>query len=387
MHSKTAQLLSDALTLDTQPQAAQERIMSGLLAEIEAANSKLSALTAGGGTPSPADTGDMLKMLSTFSQARQCCPQCQAAQAQLPPMNLSGCPAPPMLPPQMQPVMRSIVPFQSPTMTQMQPYFMGDHLADDLRKGAKDDSLIYGNVRSLQNALNRVGGSQSAGTNLIYGVETISVQVTGTFDDQTERAVKLFQKQRGLPQTGVADTATLSALGISLASSSSAGQSQAQTTKSGYSAETLRLQKLLKAAGYSVATDGVWGSKTEAALIKFQNANGLRGDGIVKDADWTKLQAVAGAKTGATSRAEAGKNDTPTTGEKLAPITKTLVRVVAPLTLGAATGVGLWMTVKQSNITQKAAICVGSGIAAAAVSYVAINFAADALTTIPEEQL
>jgi predicted secreted protein len=283
MHPKTAQLLSDALTLDTQPQAVQERIMSGLLAEIEAANSKLSALTAGGGTPSPADTGDMLKMLSTFSQARQGCPQCQAAQAQLPPMNFGGCPAPPMLPPQMQPVMRSIVP---------------------------------------------------------YGVQ-------GMYDVVSNDTLKMGAK----------------------------------------GAEVRRLQSLLTAAGYKVAVDGIFGEKTEKALVKFQYANDLRGDGIMNDVDWTKLQAVAGAKTGATSRAEAGKNDVPTTTEKLAPITKTLVRVVAPLTIGAATGVGLWLTVKQSNITQKAAICAGSGLAAAAVSYVAINFAADALTTIPEETL
>jgi len=44
----------------------------------------------------------------------------------------------------------------------------------------------------------------------------------------------------------------------------------------------MELQKFLNAAGYDVGTpDGKFGAKTRAALIKFQIAKGLKGDGIV----------------------------------------------------------------------------------------------------------
>jgi len=47
-------------------------------------------------------------------------------------------------------------------------------------------------------------------------------------------------------------------------------------------AEVLELQKLLNTAGYGILiVDGKFGPKTKEALIKFQLANGLKGDGIV----------------------------------------------------------------------------------------------------------
>jgi hypothetical protein len=46
--------------------------------------------------------------------------------------------------------------------------------------------------------------------------------------------------------------------------------------------EVMELQKFLNAAGYNCGTpDGKFGPKTKAALIKFQLANGLKGDGKV----------------------------------------------------------------------------------------------------------
>ena len=46
--------------------------------------------------------------------------------------------------------------------------------------------------------------------------------------------------------------------------------------------EVMELQKYLNTAGYNVGTpNGLFGPKTKAAVIKFQIANGLKGDGIV----------------------------------------------------------------------------------------------------------
>jgi len=45
--------------------------------------------------------------------------------------------------------------------------------------------------------------------------------------------------------------------------------------------EVIELQKLLTTLGYTLTTDGKFGTKTKSALIKFQIANSLKGDGIV----------------------------------------------------------------------------------------------------------
>jgi peptidoglycan hydrolase-like protein with peptidoglycan-binding domain len=46
--------------------------------------------------------------------------------------------------------------------------------------------------------------------------------------------------------------------------------------------EVMELQKFLNNAGYNCGTaDGSFGAKVKTAVIKFQIANGLTGDGVV----------------------------------------------------------------------------------------------------------
>lgn len=51
-----------------------------------------------------------------------------------------------------------------------------------------------------------------------------------------------------------------------------------------------KLQELLNALGYDCGSvDGIFGSKTKAAVLAFQKANGLGVDGIVGPLTWAKL--------------------------------------------------------------------------------------------------
>ncbi len=53
--------------------------------------------------------------------------------------------------------------------------------------------------------------------------------------------------------------------------------------------DVFALQYLLRARGYSIVVDGIFGSGTESAVKAFQQANGLVVDGIVGSQTWSKL--------------------------------------------------------------------------------------------------
>ena len=75
--------------------------------------------------------------------------------------------------------------------------------------------------------------------------------------------------------------------------------------KSPQTGETVRtVQYLLDASGATLAVDGIFGSKTTAAVKKFQQANGLTADGVVGSQTWPKLVVtVQAGSTGPAVRA------------------------------------------------------------------------------------
>lgn len=92
-------------------------------------------------------------------------------------------------------------------------------------------------------------------------------------------------------------------------------------TKPGYRNEVVRtLQYLLRARGFQVNTDGVFGAQTQRAVAKFQRAHGLAADGVVGEQTWKAL--VVPVKRGSRGYAVralqnqlvAGGNDTPVDG-------------------------------------------------------------------------
>ena len=123
--------------------------------------------------------------------------------------------------------------------------------------------------------------------------------ITGHYGSKTQEAVKAFQKKWDLKADGIAGEDTIAELYFAAdidytPSSSSSGSSGSSSSSSssissasgplrhGSRSEAVRqLQENLKALGYYTGNiTGNYGTLTEAAVTKFQKANGLSADGI-----------------------------------------------------------------------------------------------------------
>jgi peptidoglycan hydrolase-like protein with peptidoglycan-binding domain len=103
------------------------------------------------------------------------------------------------------------------------------------------------------------------------------------YDADTATAVKAFQADRGLEESGAVDAATWTAV-------LSAGTTPLlQNGSSGV--EVGRLQRALNAAvGAGLDVDGAFGPATQAAVEDYQTAVGLEADGVVGPNTWGALQ-------------------------------------------------------------------------------------------------
>jgi peptidoglycan hydrolase-like protein with peptidoglycan-binding domain len=148
-------------------------------------------------------------------------------------------------------------------------------------------------VTSLQNKL------QSAGY--------FDGPVTGYYGSLTQEAVSKFQQAKGLTANGIADEVTLKALDSGTLASV---PSQPNTSPSGFtdeakvtasptlglqkgnrSPEVSSLQRKLQAAGYlDGPATGYYGSLTQEAVTKFQQAKGLTANGIADEATLKALE-------------------------------------------------------------------------------------------------
>jgi M6 family metalloprotease-like protein len=108
-----------------------------------------------------------------------------------------------------------------------------------------------------------------------------AIAADGVFGPQTEQAVRLFQTANGLVVDGIAGQATWSKLVV--------------TQRSGSRGEQVRaIQALLNIygrahVGYRLTEDGIFGSMTRAAVIRFQRAAGITDDGVVGPVTWPFL--------------------------------------------------------------------------------------------------
>lgn len=134
-------------------------------------------------------------------------------------------------------------------------------------------------VKTLQDKLNALGYNSGS--------------VDGIFGAKTYAAVTAFQKANSLGVDGIVGKLTWGKLyGISPAMPVETTTVVGRPTVSyGSRGDAVRkLQELLNALGYDCGSvDGIFGSKTKAAVLAFQKANGLGVDGIVGPLTWAKL--------------------------------------------------------------------------------------------------
>mgnify|MGYP004696186383 CR=1 FL=1 len=134
-------------------------------------------------------------------------------------------------------------------------------------------------VKTLQDKLNTLGYN--------------SGNVDGIFGAKTYAAVTAFQKANNLGVDGIVGKLTWAKLyGVSPAMPAETTTVVGRPMVSyGSRGDAVRkLQELLNALGYDCGSvDGIFGSKTKAAVLAFQKANGLAADGIVGPLTWGKL--------------------------------------------------------------------------------------------------
>ena len=134
-------------------------------------------------------------------------------------------------------------------------------------------------VKTLQDKLNALGYN--------------SGNVDGIFGAKTYAAVTAFQKANSLGVDGIVGKLTWGKIyGVSPAmpveTTTVVGRPMVSYGSRGDAVR--KLQELLNALGYDCGSvDGIFGSKTKAAVLAFQKANGLGVDGIVGPLTWGKL--------------------------------------------------------------------------------------------------
>lgn len=176
----------------------------------------------------------------------------------------------------------------------------------------------------------------------------LSGTADGDFDENTEAAVKAFQKASNLWNDGVAGPDTLQKLYSSSAKKASGAAGHLGSLRPGDNGSAVRtLQKNLKTLGYyNGSIDGDYGTGTTAAVTAFQSNNGLTADGIAgKSTQNAILSALGGgsssggsSSSGSTSVESYGKSASSNGYTTISDATKSTANVTALQSALSATG-------------------------------------------------
>ena len=117
-----------------------------------------------------------------------------------------------------------------------------------------------------------------------------SGNVDGIFGAKTYAAVTAFQKANSLGVDGIVGKLTWAKLYDATPVNVTPVTTQPMLRTGSRGDAVRKLQEMLNALGYDCGSvDGIFGSKTKAAVLAFQKANGLGADGIVGPLTWGKL--------------------------------------------------------------------------------------------------
>ncbi len=171
------------------------------------------------------------------------------------------------------------------------------------------DEAVRGNAVITTSVTLRYGSTGTEVSNLqnrLIALGYLTGSADGQFGKATRDALIAFQKANGLVRDGVAGTKTLEALRSSSVVTNTINTDE--TLRLGSVSEAVTaLQNRLITLGYLTGkADGTFGTKTNLALIAFQNANKLTPDGIAGVKTLKKLNnpnAVSAAGTGSTTGA------------------------------------------------------------------------------------
>lgn len=163
--------------------------------------------------------------------------------------------------------------------------------------------------------------------------------VTGYYGSITVAAVKKFQKNNQISQTGTVAQLTLAALNSASAKINKVDSSSSTVADSIAKPGTLRygdtgtqvknLQNNLKKLGYfSGEATGEFGNVTKQAVIKFQKAYSLTADGIAGSKTLAKISAALSGKTGSSSSSSSSSSTSSSSGATVSGYTSANMEVV-----------------------------------------------------------
>lgn len=147
----------------------------------------------------------------------------------------------------------------------------GTGLPQQVRRGDRGSA-----VRQAQTRLNAHGADPA-------------LVVDGIFGEKTDKATRLFQRHKGLSADGIIGPKTWRAL-LARPDPEEKPLPDCPMLRRGSRGATVKsLQELLNRRGETLALDGIFGPKTEAAVKRFQRSAGLTNDGVVGPRTWAAL--------------------------------------------------------------------------------------------------
>ena len=138
--------------------------------------------------------------------------------------------------------------------------------------------LLSGQVAKLDVSLKKGDSGKKVKSlqNYLILLGYLTGESDGAYENGTMRAVALFQAVNGLPITGQADAATISLMASSLAVPAAGFEALGELSYGSGGSLVKQLQLFLKNAGYFTGEcTGVFGRKTQEAVLKFQQRNAL----------------------------------------------------------------------------------------------------------------